>query len=124
MRPEDQLVLRDAMRQRSLMDCFLEVSKDANRGPWFERHLELFLEVCEAHGQTALQHHEQLVAKFIERPASAAALTDSHGLTASGPPLPVLLKGLRKLCDMRCANDVDGEFDTRHADIKMLKACL
>ena len=124
MRPEDQLVLRDAMRQKSLMDCFIEVSKDVNRGPWFERHLELFLEVCEAHGQTALQHHEQLVAKFIEHPASAAALTDSHDLTASGPPLPVLLKGLRKLCDMRCANDVDGEFDTRHADIKMLKACL
>ena len=65
-------MLRDAMRQKSLMDCFIEVSKDVNRGPWFERHLELFLEVCEAHGQTALQHHEQLVAKFIEHPVSAA----------------------------------------------------
>jgi len=124
MRPEDQLVLRDTMRCKSLMDSFLEASKDVTRGPWFERHLALFLEVCEAHGKTALQHHEQLVAKFIERPAAAAALTDSHGLTASGPPLPALLKGLRKLCDMRCAANVGGDFNTRHEDIKMLRACL
>lgn len=124
MRPEDQLVLRDAMRRKSLLDSFLEASQDPSRGGWFERNLALFLEVCEAHGQTALQHHEQLVAKFIERPAAAAALTETDGLTASGPPLPVLLKALRKLCDMRCAADVGGEFGTRHEDIKTLRACL
>ena len=124
MRPEDQLVLRDAMRRKSLLDSFLEASQDPSRGGWFERNLALFLEVCEAHGQAALQHHEQLVAKFIERPAAAAALTETDGLTASGPPLPVLLKALRKLCDMRCAADVGGEFGTRHEDIKTLRACL
>ena len=124
MRPEDQLVLRDAMRRKSLLDSFLDVATDSAQEPWFQCNLSLFLEVCEAHGQTALQHHEQLVAKFIERPAAAAGLTDSQGITASGPPLPVLLKSLRKLCDMRCAADVDAAFETRYADIKTLRAYL
>ena len=112
------------MRRKSLLDSFLDAAADSAREPWFERNLSLFLEVCEAHGQTALQHHEQLIAKFIECPAAAAELTDSQGITASGPPLPVLLKGLRKLCDMRCAADVDGQFETRYADIKTLRAYL
>ena len=124
MRPEDQLVLRDAMRRKSLLDSFLDVAAANAREPWLQRNLSLFLEVCEAHGQTALQHHEQLVAKFIERPAAAAGLTDNQGITASGPPLPSLLKGLRKLCDMRCAADVDGAFETRYRDIKTLRAYL
>lgn len=124
MRPEDQLVLRDAMRRNSLLDSFLDAAVANAREPWLQRNLSLFLEVCEAHGQTALQHHEQLVAKFIERPAVAAGLTDNQGITASGPPLPVLLKSLRKLCDMRCAADVDGAFETRYRDIKKLRAYL
>ena len=125
MRPEDQLVLRDSMRRQSLLDSFLQAAKQSDhKQPWFEQNLALFLQVCEAHGNTALQHHEQLVGKFIERPAEAADLTNTAGITASGPPLPVLLKGLRKLCDMRCAADVGGEFRTRHSDIQSLKACL
>jgi hypothetical protein len=36
----------------------------------------------------------------------------------------VLLKSLRKLCDMRCAADVGGEFQTRHLDIKHLEGML
>jgi hypothetical protein len=31
---------------------------------------------------------------------------------------------LRKLCDMRCAADVNGEFRTRHSDIEHLKGLL
>ena len=125
MRPEDQLVLRDCMRRQSLLDRFLQAaSEGVKKQPWFERNLELFLQVCEAHGQTALQHHEQLVRKFIEQPAAAGDQTNTSGISASGPPLPVLLKGLRKLCDMRCAADVGGEFNTRFADIEQLKECL
>lgn len=124
MRPEDQLVLRDCMRRTSLLDSFLATA-DADRDqPWVRKNLELFLQVCHAHGQTALQHHEQLVNKFIERPADAGVLTKSKGITASGPPLPVLLKSLRKLCDMRCAADVGGAFKTRHGDIEHLKGLL
>ena len=125
MRPEDQLVLRDSMRRQSLLDSFLQAAKETDhKQPWFEQNLALFLQVCEAHGNTALQHHEQLVRKFIEKPAEEGDLTNTAGITASGPPLPVLLKGLRKLCDMRCAADVGGEFRTRHGDIQSLKACL
>ena len=124
MRPEDQLVLRDAMRRTSLLDSFMDIASEQCNEPWLQKNLALFLEVCHAHGQTALQHHEQLVRKFIEKPADSADLTDTKGLTASGPPLPVLLKGLRKLCDMRCATDVDGEFRTRFKDIEQLKGCL
>jgi len=124
MRPDDQLVLRDCMRRTSLLDSFLATADADKDQPWVQKNLELFLQVCHAHGQTALQHHEQLVNKFIERPADEGALTETKGITASGPPLPVLLKSLRKLCDMRCAADVGGEFKTRHGDIEHLKGLL
>ncbi len=124
MRPDDQLVLRDCMRRTSLLDSFLACADTDKSQPWMQKNLELFLQVCHAHGQTALQHHEQLVKKFIQRPADEGALTETKGITASGPPLPVLLKSLRKLCDMRCAADVGGEFKTRHLDIERLKGLL
>ena len=124
MRPEDQLVLRDCMRRTSLMDSFVAEAAAHSHEPWFQRNLDMFLQVCHAHGETALQHHEQLVNKFIEKPADDAALSNTEGLTASGPPLPVLLKSLRKLCDMRRAADVQGAFRTRHQDVEMLRGCL
>ena len=124
MRPDDQLVLRDCMRRKSLLDSFLDCQAEHKNDPWFQTNLRMFLEVCEAHGRVALQHHERLVHKFIERPAESGAHTDQADLTASGPPLPVLLKGLRKLCDMRCAAPDTKDFDTRYRDIQGLKDCL
>ena len=124
MRPEDQLVLRDCMRRKSLLDSFLDCQAEHKNDPWFQTNLKMFLEVCEAHGKVAMQHHERLVHKFIERPAELGAHTDQADLTASGPPLPVLLKGLRKLCDMRCAAPATEGFDTRYRDIQSLKDCL
>ena len=121
MRPEDQLVLRDCMRQKSLMDSFLESVEEHSQEDWFQKNTALFLEVCKAHGDTAIQHHEQLIAKFIERPAASSGLTDQPGLTASGPPLPVLLKSLRKLADLRAAVDRD-DIETRYQDIQTLRA--
>ena len=124
MRPDDQLVLRDCMRRKSLLDSFLDCQAEHKNDPWFQTNLRMFLEVCEAHGRVAIQHHERLVHKFIERPAESGAHTDQANLTASGPPLPVLLKGLRKLCDMRCAAPDTKGFDTRYKDIQGLKDCL
>ena len=124
MRPDDQLVLRDCMRRKSLLDSFLDCQAEHKNDPWFQTNLRMFLEVCEAHGRVAIQHHERLVHKFIERPAESGAHTDQADLTASGPPLPVLLKGLRKLCDMRCAAPDTQDFDTRYRDIQGLKDCL
>ena len=124
MRPDDQLILRDCMRRKSLLDSFLEC-RDKNRNDqWFQTNLKLFLDVCESHGRVAIQHHEKLVHKFIERPADTGMHTNQVDLTASGPPLPVLLKGLKKLCDMRSvAKHTDG-FNTRYNDIESLRECL
>ena len=126
MRPEDQLILRDCMRRQSLLDSFLHASKieGSSKNNWFVRNLTLFLEVCTAHGNVAKQHHESLVSKFIDQPAAAGGLTDSSVITASGPPLPVLLNGLKKLCDMRCALNVGNKFKTRYSDIEYLKDTL
>ena len=121
MIPKDQLVLRDCMRRTSLMDSFL-ASLDSNQSsPTLISNLKLFIEVCEAHGATAIQHHEQLVKKFIEDPAFNKGLTAQSDMTASGPPLPVLLRALRKLCDMRCAAERD-DIPTRHADLQRLRS--
>jgi hypothetical protein len=123
MRPEDQLVLRDCMRRKSLLDSFLESLEAGGDSPWFSKNAAVFLEVCEAHGQTAIQHHEKLVHKFIERPAEAAGVEEHEGLTASGPPLPVLLKSLRKLADLRAAAERD-DIPSRYQDMKRIRAAL
>jgi hypothetical protein len=123
MIPEDQLVLRDCMRRTSLMDSFLEALDTQSSSPWFQKNLRLFLAACDAHGETAIQHHEQLVKKFIEDPAFNKGLAEQADMTASGPPLPVLLRSLRKLCDMRCAADRD-DIPTRYADVQRLRNSL
>jgi hypothetical protein len=123
MIPKDQLVLRDCMRRTSLMDSFLETLDTEDHTPFFEQNLRLFIEVCEAHGDTAIQHHEKLVKKFIEDPAFNKGLVEQKGMTASGPPLPVLLRSLRKLCDMRCAADRE-DISTRYSDLQRLRSSV
>ena len=123
MIPEDQLLLRDCMRRQSLLDSFLEELDGHGEESWFRENASLFLQACEAHGETALQHHEKLVAKFIENPAHSKGLTERKGLTASGPPLPVLLRSLRKLADLRSAADRD-DIPSRFADLQKLRAAV
>jgi hypothetical protein len=123
MRPEDQLVLRDCMRRKSILDSFIEsVDKDGNE-PWFQKNAAMFLQVCEAHGETAIQHHEQLVNKFVEQPAMDSGIENKSNLTASGPPLPVLLRALKKLCDLRTAADRD-DIASRYKDIQRLRQVI
>ena len=124
MRPEDQMILRDCMRRTSLLDNFLKCHDAHKNDQWFAKNLTIFLEVCEIHGQVATQHHERLVQKFIEQPANEGKHTEQLDLTASGPPLPVLLKGLRKLCDMRSASEHTEGFHTRYKDLASLRECL
>ena len=121
MRPEDQTILRDCMRRQSLMDEFLEsINGDEKNNVWFQKNLKLFLNVCEAHGKTAQQHHNMLIKKFIEQPADSAQLNDQKDITASGPPLHLMLRGLKKLCDLRSAALTD-DVTTRYHDIELLK---
>ena len=123
MMPHDQERLRDVMRRESLLDNFLEASKNHSRENWYQRNARLFLEVCEAHGETAAQHHDQLVSKFIQQPS--AELSDSHleHITASGPPLPVLINSLEKLRDLRMAAKRD-DIPSRYADFQRLRDSL
>lgn len=124
MRPDDQLVLRDCMRRTSLMDSFLACNERDRSQAWYQENLIAFLEVCDAHGKVARQHHERLVHKFIERPADLGVHRDQQDLTASGPPLPILLKALRKLCDMRCAAPDTEGYVTRHGDVQQLRSTV
>lgn len=123
MRPEEQLILRDCMRQQSLLDGFLEQRERQGDSPWFQKNAAMFLQVCTAHGNTATQHHERLIAKFIEEPAHGKGLQYQADLTASGPPLDVMLRSLKKLCDMRNAAD-RADIPSRFADLEKLRSAL
>lgn len=123
MMPEDQAILRDCMRRRSLMNELLDLSEQHSSEGWYQRNLRMFLEVCDQHGETARQHHNQLVHKFIEKPAERLDDSYQENLTASGPPLPVLLKALEKLRDQRMAAE-RSDIPTRYADLQRLRTTL
>jgi len=123
MMPYDQARLRDVMRQQSLLNSFLDAGQEHAGQEWYQRNARLFLEVCQAHGETAAQHHDQLVSKFIQQPSTALPEQRLQNITASGPPLPVLIKSLEKLRDLRIAarrNDIP----SRYADFDRLRATL
>ncbi|WP_299802754.1 monodechloroaminopyrrolnitrin synthase PrnB family protein [uncultured Shewanella sp.] len=122
MMPEDQAILRDCMRRTSFMDELLNLSHFSVE-PWYQQNVKLFLEVCALHGETAIQHHNELVAKYIAQPAKAMEQQHMSKVTASGPPLDVLLNSLEKLRDRRAAIK-RCDIRTRFDDISVLKASL
>ncbi len=123
MMPDDQAQLRDCLRHQSLLDGFLDLVPAHAGAEWFRDNLAPFLRVCDLFGQTAAQHHDQLVAKFIAQPAADLPADAQAGLTASGPPLDVLLASLERLRDRRMAA-ARGDIRTRHADLARLRALL
>lgn len=122
MMPEDQLILRDCMRRTSLMDSFLRATGQQQHA-WYQDNLTLFLQVCELHGETAIQHHNQLVTKYISEPSVKMEQQHMDKVTASGPPLHVLIASLEKLRDRRAAAH-RSDIRTRYHDIQMLKATI
>ena len=120
MIPGDQARLRDCLRRTPLLDQFLAQSEHA-KSDWFKKNVRAYLRVSEAHGAVAAQHHNQLVNRFIEKPAEKLPEEDLGDITASGPPLPVLIAALEKLRDLRCAVERD-DIVSSHADIQKLKA--
>jgi hypothetical protein len=123
MRPEDQASLRDTLRRRSFLDEYLECLEIDGAEPWFRRNVAAFLRVCEAHGRTASQHHDQLVARFIAGPSQSLEQKHLEQVTASGPPLPVLLASLEVLRDLRAAAPRD-DIGSRHRDLARLRAAV
>lgn len=123
MSPHEQALLKDCMRRRSFMNQFLDVIDSHSQSDWYQKNLEAFLQLLELHGEAAAQHHDQLVSKFIEGPSAQLPQASLTNITASGPPLPVLLRSLERLRDLRMAADRD-DIPSRHADIQRLKASL
>lgn len=123
MMPEDQATLRECMRLPNLLDALLSEGAQHLTSSWFEETASLFLQVCKLHGDTAIQHHNQLVSKYIAHPSQALASQHMDKVTASGPPLPVLLKQLETLRDKRAAAKRADIF-TRYDDLQRLRAMV
>jgi len=123
MLPGDQARLKECMARRSLLDELLELLDQHRDSDWWQRNARAFLGVCDLFGRLAAQHHDELVKRFIEQPAAELGEEQSQGLTASGPPLPVLLRSLEVLRDLRLAAD-RRDIATRHDDISRLRAAV
>jgi hypothetical protein len=123
MLPADQSRLRECMTHTSLLDELL-ASVEAHAGAdWFQRNARAYLEVCDLFGRYAAQHHDELVKRFIEGPAATLPAGAQRGLTASGPPLPVLLRSLEVLRDMRVAAPRT-DMPSRHEDLARLRRAV
>ena len=123
MLPTDQARLRDCMTRTSLLDELLELVGEHSGRDWFRRNAAAYLEVCDLFGRYAAQHHDALVKRFIEDPAARLPQGALEGITASGPPLQVLIRSLEILRDMRVASDRAG-ITSRHADLSRLRRAL
>jgi hypothetical protein len=123
MLPADQARLRQTMTYTSLLDGLLALAPKHSKAPWFHRNATLFLEVCELFGRTAAVHHDGLVKRFIEVPSTTLPPEKLEGITASGPPLPVLLRSLEILRDLRLATKRP-DLQTRHDDLLTLRRYL
>jgi hypothetical protein len=123
MLPSDQARLRECMTRTSLLDELLALVDEHGRADWFQRNARAYLEVCDLFGQAAAQHHNALVKRFIEEPAAALNEQALEGVTASGPPLQVLLRSLEVLRDLRLAAD-RRDIVTRHDDIRKLRGVV
>lgn len=123
MMPGDQARLRDCMATPTMLDAFLSAMADQANAPWFRTNAAAFLTLCDAFGQTAREHHDLLVARFITRPATGVNAQALSSITASGPPLEVLLRSLERLRDYRCATPRP-DLSTRHDDLERLRRAV
>jgi hypothetical protein len=123
MLPADQARLRDCMTRTSLLDELLALAGEHAAAVWFQQNARAYLEVCDLFGQSAAQHHDALVRRFIEEPAAHLSARGLEGITASGPPLPVLVRSLEILRDMRLAANRP-DISTRHQDLATVRGLL
>ncbi|MEV0404582.1 monodechloroaminopyrrolnitrin synthase PrnB family protein [Actinoallomurus sp. NPDC050550] len=121
--PEDQGRLRAAALAEPLLAAFLREAAAGSAGERLRPNGELFLEVCRAHAAAYTYHHHRLVKPFLERPAEDALPDRREDITASGPPLDVVIGGLARLSDLRAARDRPG-LTTARASLDRLRALL
>ncbi|BAN00815.1 PrnB family protein [Ilumatobacter coccineus] len=120
--PDEQRRLHDSFRHPNLLDSLLEQREHAGEA-WFRENAQAYLEVCAAHGAAAAHHHDELVARFITAPSTGIPPEFLEGITASGPPLDVLLRALEGLRDRRLAAPRD-DIPTRHDDLVELRSLI
>ncbi|MCG7564438.1 monodechloroaminopyrrolnitrin synthase PrnB family protein [Pseudoalteromonas sp. McH1-42] len=123
MMPEDQATLRECMRLPNLMDAFVAAASQHHTSGWYQEAVSAFVQVCKLHGDTAIQHHNQLVEKYIAQPSGDMNTQHLDKVTASGPPLPVLLNQLALLRDKRAAAKREDVF-TRFDDLNTLRRSI
>jgi hypothetical protein len=115
--PEDQAPLRAAGLSESILAQF----QAAAMTDQVRENTKIFLDVCRLHGAAYSFHHNRLVRPFLVEPAKNAP--DAEDLTASGPPLPVVLQFLERLSDLRAARNRPG-LATAHGDLAALRTAL
>jgi hypothetical protein len=123
MLPEEQAVLKDCTRRKNFMSQFLELLRARPRPETWDNNLRAYLGALDAHGHAAAQHHNQLVGKYIEKQAAKLPADGLENLTASGPPLHVLINSLEQLRDLRLAAKRD-DIPTRYKDLQKLRASI
>jgi Domain of unknown function (DUF1864) len=123
MLPSDQARLRECMTHTSLLDELLALLDEHAHTDWFQQNARAYLEVCDLFGRAAAQHHDGLVKRFIEGPATRLSGASLADITASGPPLPVLLRSLEVLRDLRLAA-ARRDTRTRHDDLDRLRGAV
>lgn len=64
-------------------------------------HEEKFRAVRRAHGAAYAFHHHRLVVPFLAKPAASVPADRQARITASGPPMDVVLATLSRLVDLR-----------------------
>ncbi|MEV4756698.1 monodechloroaminopyrrolnitrin synthase PrnB family protein [Micromonospora sp. NPDC049559] len=117
--PEDQSALRSVVTEESLLELFLREAAAGAVTPGLRANAGAFLAVCRAHGAAYAYHHHRLVRPFLAEPARGAP-----AVTASGPPLDVVVRLLGRLADLRAARDRPGAPPTARAAIDRLRALL
>lgn len=119
MPPTDQAKLKDTMRFQSLLDSLMALADHAQE-EWFQVNARAYLKVCDLYADNARLHHDQLVSKFITKPSKELQREQLEQVTASGPPLEVLIRSLEKLRDFRIAAKRP-DLRTRHDDLSELR---
>jgi Domain of unknown function (DUF1864) len=115
--PEDQASLAAAGMSESILSQFQRTRLTDQ----VRENAKVFLDVCRLHAAAYSFHHHRLVRPFLVEPAEHAP--DAEDLTASGPPLPVVLEFLERLVDLRAARNRPG-LATAHGDLAALREAV
>lgn len=120
--PSDLPVFRELALMPSLLDM-VEGELSAGISVPLKENAELLLDACREHGAATMFHHNRLVIPFLQEPAVDAPEERQSDMTASGPPLEVVIETLARLRDLRAARSRPG-LETARPTIDRVRALL